>query len=69
MARRPTVTRDMMPEEFREAFHELTNDAGGAITDGSYSRQEDRAARLDGVTIGLYPANPTVGGGSWADGT
>ena len=34
MARTPVVTRDMVPEEFRDAFDELTGDAGGAITGG-----------------------------------
>ena len=37
MARLPVVTRDMVPEEFREAFDELTADTGGAITGGPYS--------------------------------
>ena len=34
MARVPIVTRDMVPEEFREAFDELTKDTGGTITGG-----------------------------------
>jgi len=34
MARLPVVTSDMVPEEFREAFAEVTAPAGGAITGG-----------------------------------
>ena len=34
MARTPVVTRDMVPEEFRDAFDELTRDTGGTITGG-----------------------------------
>lgn len=34
MARLPVVSRDMVPEEFREAFEELTVDSGGTITGG-----------------------------------
>ena len=34
MARIPTVTRDMVPEEFRDAFDELTRETGGTITGG-----------------------------------
>ena len=34
MARTPVVTRDMVPEEFRDAFDELTRDTGGSITGG-----------------------------------
>ena len=37
MARLPVVTRDMVPEEFRESFDELTKDTGGTITGGPYS--------------------------------
>ena len=37
MARIPTVTRDMVPEEFREAFDELTKDTGGSISGGPNS--------------------------------
>ena len=37
MARVPIVTRDMAPEEFREAFDELTRDTGGTITGGPNS--------------------------------
>ena len=37
MARLPVVTREMVPEEFREAFDELTADTGGTITGGPYS--------------------------------
>ena len=34
MARLPVVTSDMVPEEFREAFAEVTAPAGGSITGG-----------------------------------
>ncbi len=34
MARLPVVTRDMVPEEFREAFAEVTGQSGGSITGG-----------------------------------
>ena len=34
MARTPIVTRDMVPEQFREAFDELTANTGGTITGG-----------------------------------
>ena len=34
MARVPFVSRDMVPEEFRAAFDEVTADTGGAITNG-----------------------------------
>lgn len=34
MARLPVVSRDMVPQEFREAFDELTAATGGAITGG-----------------------------------
>ena len=34
MARLPVVTSDMVPEEFREAFAEVTGPTGGAITGG-----------------------------------
>ena len=37
MARTPVVTRDMVPEQFREAFDELTADSGGTITGGPAS--------------------------------
>ena len=37
MARLPVVTRDMVPEEFRDAFDGLTKDTGGTITGGPYS--------------------------------
>jgi len=32
MARLPVVTRDQVPEQFREAFDELTAESGGVIT-------------------------------------
>ena len=37
MARVPIVTRDMVPEEFRDSFDELTKDTGGTITGGPNS--------------------------------
>ena len=37
MARLPVVSRDMVPEEFREAFDELTAATGGTITGGPVS--------------------------------
>ena len=37
MARIPVVSRDMVPEEFRGAFDELTRDTGGSITGGPIS--------------------------------
>ena len=37
MARLPVVTRDMVPEQFREAFDEMTAATGGTITGGPTS--------------------------------
>ena len=37
MARVPIVTGDMVPEEFRSAFDELTRETGGTITGGPNS--------------------------------
>ena len=37
MARLPIVTRDMVPEEFRQAFDELTKETGGTIAGGPNS--------------------------------
>ena len=34
MARVPFVSRDMVPEEFRAAFDEVTSETGGSITNG-----------------------------------
>src|SRR5262249_43170206 len=34
MARTPVVTRDQVPEQFREAFDQLTAESGGVITTG-----------------------------------
>jgi 4-carboxymuconolactone decarboxylase len=34
MARLPVVTRDQVPEQFREAFDQLTAESGGVITSG-----------------------------------
>jgi 4-carboxymuconolactone decarboxylase len=34
MARLPKVAREMVPEEFRDAFDQLTTDTGGTITQG-----------------------------------
>ena len=34
MARTPVVTRDQVPEQFREAFDQLTAESGGVITAG-----------------------------------
>ena len=34
MARLPMVARDMVPEQFRDAFDQLTADSGGMITTG-----------------------------------
>jgi len=34
MARLPVVTHDQVPEQFREAFDELTAESGGVITTG-----------------------------------
>jgi 4-carboxymuconolactone decarboxylase len=34
MARTPIVTRDQVPEQFREAFDQLTAESGGVITTG-----------------------------------
>jgi 4-carboxymuconolactone decarboxylase len=34
MARLPVVTRDQVPEQFRQAFDELTAATGGVITSG-----------------------------------
>ena len=42
MARTPVVTRDQVPEQFREAFDQLTAESGGVITGWSgwiYHRQ------------------------------
>ena len=51
MARLPTTTRDMVPEEFREAYDELT--AGGPITGGPGSitiYSPEMARRRAGLT-------------------
>lgn len=51
MARLPTVTRDMVAEEFRDAFDELT--ANGAILTGPYSitiNSPELARRRNGLT-------------------
>ncbi len=37
MARLPVVSRDMVPEQFREAFDELTAESSGSITSGPNS--------------------------------
>jgi 4-carboxymuconolactone decarboxylase len=34
MARLPVITRDQVPEQFRQAFDEVTADSGGVITSG-----------------------------------
>jgi len=34
MARIPIVTRNQVPEQFREAFDKLTAESGGTITSG-----------------------------------
>ena len=53
MARVPIVTRDMVPEENREAFDELTKDTGGTITGGPISiivNSPELARRRAGLT-------------------
>ncbi len=53
MARVPIVTRDMVPEEFREAFDELTKETGGTITGGPISiivNSPELARRRAGLT-------------------
>ena len=53
MARLPLVTRDMVPEEFREAFDELTKDTGGTIAGGPGSitlNSPEMARRRGGLT-------------------
>ena len=53
MARVPIVTRDMVPEESREAFDELTKDTGGVITGGPISiivNSPELARRRAGLT-------------------
>ena len=53
MARVPFVTRDMVPEEFRGAFDELTKDTGGTITGGPISiivNSPELARRRAGLT-------------------
>ena len=53
MARVPIVTRDMVPEEFRDAFDELTKDTGGTITGGPISiivNSPELARRRAGLT-------------------
>ena len=48
MARVPFVTRDMAPEEFRDAFDEVTAETGGSITagPGSITLNSPEFARL-----------------------
>ena len=53
MARVPIVTRDMVPEEFRDAFDELTRDTGGTISGGPISiivNSPELARRRAGLT-------------------
>ena len=53
MARLPIVTRDMVPEEFRGAFDELTKDTGGTIEGGPISiivNSPELARRRAGLT-------------------
>ena len=53
MARVPIVTRDMVPEEFRDAFDEMTKDTGGTITGGPISvivNSPELARRRAGLT-------------------
>ena len=53
MARVPIVTRDMVPEEIRGTFDELTKDTGGVITGGPISiivNSPELAKRRAGLT-------------------
>ena len=53
MARVPIVTRYMAPEEFRDAFDELTKDTGGVISGGPISiiiNSPELARRRAGLT-------------------
>ena len=58
MARLPVVTREMVPEEFREAFDELTAATGGTITDGpvSITINSPELARREGISDALVDA-------------
>ena len=53
MARLPLVARDMVPEEFRAAFDQLTADTGGTISTGPGS------ITLNSPAIALLRASPT----------
>jgi 4-carboxymuconolactone decarboxylase len=53
MARVPNVTREQVPEEFREAFDELTAETGGTIATGPGSitlNSPERARRRNRLT-------------------
>lgn len=53
MARLPVVTRDQVPEQFREAFDEMTAESGGTITSGPGSitiNSPEMARRRNHVT-------------------
>ena len=53
MARLPVVTRDQVPEQFREAFDEMTAESGGVITTGPGSitiNSPEMARRRNHVT-------------------
>src|SRR2546430_748569 len=53
MARLPVVTRDQVPEQFREAFDEMTTESGGVITTGPGSitiNSPEMARRRNHVT-------------------
>ena len=53
MARIPLATRDMVPEEFRDAFDELTKETGGTIDGGPGSitlNSPEMARRRGGLT-------------------
>src|SRR3989475_12194191 len=53
MARLPVVTRDQVPEQFRQAFDELTAESGGVITTGPGSitiNSPEMARRRNHVT-------------------
>ena len=56
MARIPVVTRNQVPEQFREAFDELTAASGGTITSGPGSitiNSSEMARRRNHVTSAL----------------
>ena len=66
MARTPIVTRDMVPEQFREAFDELTANTGGTITGGpgSITINSPEMSRRRSIPPAIYASSPPFPRGS-----